>query len=81
MNIKDNYIIMSDDTIETKSNIAKAKEYERICNKLGFIPSEYRAPATDTEDDNRVNPFSVLTIEEQDFLYHNGYLTHNKQIT
>lgn len=51
-----------------------AQEYKRICKKLGFVPSEYKAPKVETEDDNWVNPFSVLTIEEQDFLYKNGYL-------
>jgi hypothetical protein len=50
------------------------KEYKRICEKLGFIPSEYKAKKTSSEDDNWVNPFSVLSIEEQDFLYDNGYL-------
>jgi hypothetical protein len=49
------------------------KEYERICKKLGFIPSELKTK-TNVEDDNWVNPFSILTIEEQDFLYDNGYL-------
>lgn len=55
-------------------NLDKEKEYKRICEKLGFIPSEYKAPTTDSEDDTWVNPFSILTIEEQDFLYDNGYL-------
>lgn len=52
------------------------KEYNRICEKLGFIPTQYKAPATNTEDDNWVNPFSVLTIAEQDYLYENGYLNY-----
>lgn len=51
-----------------------AEEYQRICKKLGFIPSEYKAITAKTEDDNWVNPFAALTIEEQDFLYDNGYL-------
>ena len=50
------------------------KEYKRICKKLGFVPSEYKAPNVDLEDDNWENPFSILTIKEQDFLYDNGYL-------
>ena len=29
----------------------KEKEYERICKKLGFIPSEFKAPDFETEDD------------------------------
>ena len=57
----------------------KSKEYERICEKLGFIPSEYRCPKTDGEDDNWVNPFSALTVDEIDFLYKNGYLTRGQQ--
>ena len=52
----------------------REKEYQRICDKLGFIPSEYKAPPSDTEDDNWVNPFSVLTVKEIDFLYRGGYL-------
>ena len=52
------------------------EEYMRICEKLGFIPSEFKTDATGSEDDNWVNPFSVLTVEEIDFLYKNGYFTH-----
>lgn len=52
-------------------------EYDRICKKLGFIPSEYMIDS-DTEDDTWVNPFSILTIEEQDYLYDNGYLNPQK---
>ena len=55
------------------------KEYDRICKKLGFIPSEYKCDM-DEENDNWINPFSVLTIEEQDYLYNNGYL-NKKSIT
>ena len=55
----------------------KEKEYQRICEKLGFIPSEYEYDGPLTEDDTWVNPFSVLTSEESIFLYENGYL--NKQ--
>lgn len=54
----------------------KDKEYKRICEKLGFIPSKYKTPETDSEDDNWVNPFSVLTTDEVKFLYVNGYLLH-----
>lgn len=52
------------------------KKYEEICKKLGFIPSELSnddVPAE--ENDNRKNPFSVLTVEEELYLYNNGYLT------
>lgn len=54
----------------------KDKKYEEICKKLGFIPSELSnddVPAE--ENDNRKNPFSVLTVEEELYLYNNGYLT------
>ena len=54
----------------------KEKEYKRICEKLGFIPSKYKAPDFDSEDDSFINPFSKLTSEEKDFLYYNGYLLH-----
>ena len=52
------------------------KKYEEICKKLGFIPSELSnddVPAE--ENDNYKNPFSVLTVEEELYLYNNGYLT------
>ena len=53
------------------------EKYKRICNKLGFKPSEYFCPKFDTEDDTFINPFSVLTSEEIDFLYENDLLTHD----
>ena len=55
------------------------KEYKRICKKLGFIPSKYRYIGTYEEDDSWVNPFSVLTNEENDFLYYNGYLNKHEK--
>lgn len=57
----------------------KEKEYERICKKLGCKPTEVEIPDFKTEDEDHdwVNPFSVLTIEESDFLWENGYF--NKQ--
>ena len=55
----------------------REKEYQRICEKLGFIPSEYKYDGPSSEDDTWINPFSVLTVEENKFLYENGYL--NKQ--
>lgn len=54
--------------------VDKEKEYQRICEKLGFIPSEYKYDGSTAEDDTWVNPFSVLTTEESDFLWDNGYL-------
>lgn len=50
------------------------KKYKRICDKLGFIPSECKYDGPLEEDDTWVNPFSVLTVEEIDYLYKNGYL-------
>ena len=32
-------------------------QYQEICKKLGFVPTEYKAQNTNTEDDNWVNPF------------------------
>ena len=55
----------------------REKEYQRICEKLGFISSEYKYDGPSSEDDTWINPFSVLTVEENKFLYENGYL--NKQ--
>lgn len=54
----------------------KEKEYERICKKLGFIPSKYEpSPAESEQDDEAwVNPFLVLSNSEIMFLYENGYL-------
>lgn len=52
----------------------KEIEYQRICDKLGFIPSEFKTPDFETEYDSWVNPFSALTVEENVFLYENGYL-------
>lgn len=55
----------------------KDNEYQRICKKLGFIPSEYEYDGPMTEDDSWINPFSVLSADEIVFLWENGYL--NKQ--
>ena len=42
--------------------------YESICKKLGFDPSVddigYFRNIPDHEDDSRVSPFSVLSLEE-----------------
>ena len=53
----------------------KDKKYEEICKKLGFILSELNDDVPAEENDNRKNPFSVLTVEEELYLYNNGYLT------
>ena len=51
------------------------EKYKRICDKLGFIPKEYRSDNTEcTEDDSMDNPFSVLSIDEKEFLLYNGFL-------
>lgn len=50
------------------------KKYQEIIEKLGFELSEYQLPDATTEDDNRINPFSVLSLEEMEYLYDNGYL-------
>jgi hypothetical protein len=50
------------------------EEYKKICEKLGFNPSEYELPNFDGEDDSWINPFSVLTEAESDYLYDNGYI-------
>ena len=46
--------------------------YNSICEKLGFAPfrknSEHKGDIPDHEDDSIVNPFSILTREESDFL-------------
>ena len=54
------------------------KEYKRICDKLGFVPSEYSFPQTDGEDDNWKNPFLKLTLDEIEYLYKSGYLDKTK---
>lgn len=50
------------------------REYQRICEKLGFEPHNYVMENPDMEDDSKPNPFSVLTEAESDYLYENGYL-------
>lgn len=56
----------------------KLKEYKRICDKLGFVPSKYKHDYAGTEFDGAVNPFAVLTTDEIMFLYENGYFFTNK---
>lgn len=50
------------------------EKYNEICEKLGFIPSEYKPEASDYEDDSRINPFSVLETSELLYLFDNGYM-------
>lgn len=52
--------------------------YEKICKKLGFDPQKYNPVVSDYEDDSKVSPFSVLTIEESEFLFE--YLTTPKTV-
>lgn len=56
--------------------MSEDKKYDEICKKLGFIPCELN-DIPPIEDDNRKNPFSVLTAEEIWYLYNNGYLRKN----
>ena len=42
--------------------------YEKICEKLGFDFMTYKSETSDTEDDSRPNPFSVLNVEGLDFV-------------
>ncbi len=49
--------------------------YKEICDKLGFEPSAYDPPVSDTEDDTQENPFLKLTSDEIMYLYENGYLS------
>lgn len=44
--------------------------YNAICNKLGFDPivDGYKYKYSGHEDDTQVSPFSVLTLDELDFL-------------
>lgn len=63
---------------EWKEEMVVDKEYERICKKLGFIPSEFKAPDFETEDDSWESPFKKLTADEIEFLLDNGYLDNKK---
>lgn len=43
--------------------------YENICEKLGFDFMTYKSETKDTEyDGDELNPFSVLSMEELDFV-------------
>lgn len=56
-----------------------SERYKKICEKLGFDLSEYDPPVSHTEDDRRENPFLKLTLEENMYLYENGYLDQKKK--
>ncbi|MEG0228783.1 MAG: hypothetical protein RR446_05860 [Lachnospiraceae bacterium] len=51
--------------------------YEKICKKLGFVPSEYKSKNFGTENDTQENPFSVLSFDEKVYLYDKGYFNKN----
>ena len=46
-----------------------AVTYESICEKLGFDIETYKHDYSGHEDDSKVNPFSIQTDEESDFLF------------
>lgn len=46
--------------------------YEKICEKLGFDALSYKPELSGYEDDSKVSPFHILTLEEKLFL--NDYL-------
>lgn len=50
--------------------------FESICDKLGFVPGERSISLSGFEDDSKKSPYSVLTMEESDFLLQ--YLLLNK---
>ena len=52
--------------------------YERICLKLGFVPSDLPGIAAISEDDSLKSPFSDLSPDEIRYLYENGYLRNDK---
>ncbi len=54
----------------------KDAKYKEICKKLGFIPREWKPPVFASEDDSDdvPHPFRVLTTEEHEFLFNEGYL-------
>ena len=50
--------------------------FEKICDKLGFIPGKREVHLSGDEDDSKQSPYSVLTMEESDFLL--DYLLSHK---
>lgn len=58
------------------TQVEKDLKYKQICDKLGFIPKEWKPPVFESEDDSDdvPHPFRVLTIDEHYFLFDEGYL-------
>lgn len=50
--------------------------FEKICDKLGFIPGKCEVQLSGDEDDSKQSSYSVLTMEESDFLL--DYLLSHK---
>ena len=50
--------------------------FEKMCDKLGFIPGKREVHLSGDEDDSKQSPYSVLTMEESDFLL--DYLLSHK---
>ena len=52
-------------------------KYKGICEKLGFDPVKRKRKPNNHKDDSKVNPYSVLTSEELNFLI--KYMQENKK--
>ena len=52
-------------------------KYKAICEKLGFDPIKRERKTKNFENDSEVNPYSILTIEELNFLI--NYMRENKK--
>ena len=50
--------------------------FEKICDKLGFIFGKREVHLSGDEDDSKRSPYSILTMEESDFLL--DYLLSHK---
>lgn len=57
---------MADEVVDEK--------YERICKKLGFIPTKLPDEPSGYEDDSKINSFSVLEMDELLYLIEHNYL-------
>lgn len=51
--------------------------FSSICEKLGFNPMITKPVYISGEDDTQKSPFSVLSVEEIDFLY--NYMKENEK--
>lgn len=56
------------------TNADEDRMYNRIVEKLGFNPRDYRYTGNCTEDDAYQSPFSKLTLEELEYLVKNHLL-------